>query len=141
MTIFTSLLAQSDPAGGAALHEVIGATLGALVATTLLFALGLGHRAGRTRLLERAAERSGRLANLPPWVALPSGLATGSLIVALLGMDCDISLHTDNGRAPGPPATPAHCLILFGLFGICSAGFLAMAIPKERPCPTALRIY
>src|SRR3954447_1935145 len=137
---FTSLLAQSDPAGGAALGEVIGATGGAIVATSLLFALGLGHRAGRTRLLERAAERAGRIGNLPPWVALPSVLATGSLIVALLGMYWDISLHIDNGRDPGPLANPAHYLILFGLFGIFSAGFLAMAIPKERPCPTALRI-
>src|SRR4051795_3985481 len=141
MTNFTSLLAQSDPAGGAALGEVIGATAGALVATTLLFALGFGHRAGRTRLLERAADHAGRIGNLPPWVALPSVLATSSLIVALLGMYWDISLHIDNGRDPGPLANPAHYLILFGLFGIFAAGFLDMAIPKERPCPTALRLY
>src|SRR4051795_10107518 len=141
MTNFVSLLAASNPAGGAATKEIVGATAGALVATTLLFALGLGHRAGRTRLLERAAERAGRIGNLPPWVALPSGLATGSLIVALLGMYWDISLHIDNGRDPGPLANPAHYLILFGLFGIFSAGFLAMAIPKERPCPTALKLY
>src|SRR3954463_12901213 len=141
MTNFTSLLAQSDPAGGAALGEVIGATAGALVATTLLFALGFGHRAGRTRLLERAADHAGRIGNLPPWVALPSVLATSSLIVALLGMYWDISLHIDNGRDPGPLANPAHYLILFGLYGIFAAGFLAMAIPKERPCPTALKLY
>src|SRR3954454_1801569 len=141
MTNFTSLLAQSDPAGGAALGEVIGATAGALVATTLLFALGFGHRAGRTRLLERAADHAGRIGNLPPWVALPSVLATSSLIVALLGMYWDISLHIDNGRDPGPLAHPAHYLTIFALFGIFSAGFLAMAIPKERPCPTALRLY
>src|SRR4051794_33483552 len=141
MTNFISLLAASNPAGGAATKEIIGATAGALVATTALFALGLGHRAGKTRLLERASERAGRLADLPSWVALPSGLATGSLIVALTGMYWDISLHIDNGRDPGPLANPAHYLILFGLFGIFAAGFLAMAIPKERPCPTALRLY
>src|SRR3954465_4306776 len=140
MTTFTSLLAQSDPAGGAALNEVIGATLGALVATTLLFALGLGHRAGRTRLLERAAERAGRITDLPPWVALPSGLATGSLIVALTGMYWDISLHIDNGRDPGPLANPAHYLILFGLYGIFASGVLAIALPKERPGKAAIRI-
>src|SRR3954468_7892077 len=140
MTNFTSLLAASNPAGGAATKEIIGATAGALIATSALFALGLGHRAGKTRLLQRAAERAGRIADLPPWVALPSGLATGSLIVALTGMYWDISLHIDNGRDPGPLANPAHYLILFGLFGIFAAGFLAMAIPKERPCPTALRI-
>src|SRR3954468_15945141 len=140
MTNFISLLAASNPAGGAATKEIIGATAGALVATTALFALGLGHRAGKTRLLERAAGRAGRLTALPPWVALPSGLATGSLIVALTGMYWDISLHIDNGRDPGPLANPAHYLILFGLFGIFAAGFLAMAIPNERPCPTAVRI-
>ena len=108
MTNFTSLVAQTDPAGGAALGEVIGATGGALVATTLLFALGFGHRAGRTRLLERAAGHAGRIGNLPPWVALPSVLATSSLIVALTGMYWDISLHIDDGRDPGPLANPAH---------------------------------
>jgi hypothetical protein len=141
MTNFLSLLAQSQPAGGAALREVIGASGGAIVATSLLLALGFGHRAGRTRLLERAAGHAGRIGNLPPWAALPSVLATGSLIVALLGMYWDISLHIDNGRDPGPLANPAHYLILFGLFGIFSAGFLAMAIPRERPCPTSLRVY
>src|SRR3954447_12045223 len=140
MTNFTSLLAQSDPAGGAALGEVIGATAGALVATTLLFALGFGHRAGRTRLLERAADHAGRIGNLPPWVALPSVLATSSLIVALLGMYWDISLHIDNGRDPGPLANPAHYLILFGLYGIFASGCLAMAMPMERPGPGAIRI-
>src|SRR5829696_10479768 len=141
MTNFTSLLAQSDPAGGAALGEVIGATGGAIVGTSLLFALGFGHRAGRTRLLERAAERAGRIGNLPPWVALPTVLATSSLIVALLGMYWDISLHIDDGRDPGPLANPAHYLILFGLFGIFAAGFLSMCIPKETPGPTAVRLF
>src|SRR5215212_301305 len=142
MTNFISLLAASNPAGGAATKEIIGATAGALVATTTLFALGLGHRAGKTRLLERAAERAGRIADLPPWVALPSGLATGSLIVALTGMYWDISLHIDNGRDPGPLANPAHYLILFGLFGIFIAGLLSMALPEKgtKPSATAVRL-
>src|SRR3954453_4852194 len=141
MTNFLNFLAQSQPAGGAALREVIGASGGAIVATSLLLALGFGHRAGRTRLLERAAGHVGRIGDLPPWVALPSGLATSSLIVALTGMYWEISLHIDKRRDPGPLANPAHYLILFGLFGIFAAGFLAMAIPKERPCPTALKLY
>src|SRR4051812_1187850 len=137
----TTLIAAVDPAGGAAIGEVIGATAGAMVATTLLFALGFGHRSGRTQLLERWSGFAARVAGLPKWVALPSAIGTGSLIVALLGMYWDISLHIDNGRDPGPLANPAHYLILFGLFGIFAAGFLAMAIPKERPCPTALRLF
>ena len=137
----TTLIAAADPAGGAAIGEVIGATAGAMVATTLLFALGFGHRSGRTQLLERWSGFAARVAGLPKWVALPSAIGTASLIVALLGMYWDISLHIDQGRDPGPLANPAHYLILFGLFGIFAAGFLAMAIPKEKPCPTAIRLY
>src|SRR3954468_20347866 len=98
MTNFTSLLAQSDPAGGAALREVIGATAGAMVATTLLFALGFGHRAGKTALLERWSQFAAGVGRLPAWVALPSAIGTASLLTALLGMYWDISLHIDNGR-------------------------------------------
>ena len=135
------VVGAADPAGGAAIGEVIGATAGATIATTLLFALGLGHRAGRTRLLERAAAFAARVGGLPTWVALPSALGTASLITALLGMYWDISLHIDQGRDAGPLANPAHYLILFGLFGIFAAGFLSMAIPKQKPCPTAIRLY
>ena len=45
----------------------------------------------------------------------------------------DISLHIDNGRDAGPLANPAHYFILAGLFGIFTAGFLAMVLPLERP--------
>jgi hypothetical protein len=40
--------AQADPAGGAAIGEIILATGGAFVATALLFGLGFAHQAGRT---------------------------------------------------------------------------------------------
>ena len=136
-----AVLSAADPAGGAAIGEVVLATGGALVATTLLFALGLGHRAGKTQLLERASTYAGRVGGLPPWVALPSAIGTASLITALLGMYWDISLHIDQGRDPGPLANPAHYLILFGLFGIFAAGFLSMCIPKEKPAPTAIKLF
>jgi hypothetical protein len=137
----TILFAQGDPAGGAAIGEVVLATAGASLATALLFALGFGHRARKTALLHRASALAGRIAGLPAWVALPSAIATASLITALLGMYWDISLHIDNGRDAGPLANPAHYLILFGLFGIFSAGFLAMVIPEGKPCPTAIRVF
>src|SRR5215207_8535380 len=137
----TTFFAAADPAGGAAIGEVILATGGALVATSLLFALGLGHRAGKTQLLERWSTFAGRVGGLPAWVALPSAIGTASLITALLGMYWDISLHIDQGRDPGPLANPAHYLILFGLFGIFAAGFLSMCIPKETPGPTAVRLF
>ena len=81
-----------------------------------------------------------RVAGLPGWAALPSALATASLLTALFGMYWDISLHIDHGRDPGPLANPAHYLILVGLFGIFAAGFLAMCLPMEKPGPTAVRI-
>src|SRR3954452_17367107 len=77
---------------------------------------------------------------LPGWAALPAGLAGGSLLVALLGMYWDISLHIDQGRDPGPLANPAHYLILVGLYGVFAAGCLPLALPEEKPGPAAIRI-
>jgi hypothetical protein len=132
--------ATGDPAGGAAVDQIVIANLMAIAASGLLAWLVLGHRSGRRPYLGRAAAWSERLTGLPGWAALPSILATGSLLVALLGMYWDISLHIDQGRDPGPLANPAHYLILAGLFGIFCAGFIAMALPLERPGPTAVRI-
>ena len=47
----------------------------------------------------------------------------------------DIALHIGVGRDEGPLANPAHYFILLGLFGIFSAGFFAMVLPKERVGP------
>jgi hypothetical protein len=52
----------------------------------------------------------------------------------------DISLHIDDGRDAGPLANPAHYLILAGLFGVFTAGYLAICLPKERPGPAAVHI-
>ncbi|MGH2954231.1 MAG: hypothetical protein ACRDK9_09455 [Solirubrobacterales bacterium] len=131
---------DTSPAGGAEIVEVVIATGGALIATAALLVLGWAHRTGRTDLLRRVAELIGRGAGLAPWAALPAILATGSLLTALLGMYWDISLHIDDGRDAGPLANPAHYLILFGLFGIFAAGFLAIVLPEERPSRGAVRI-
>ena len=128
------------PAGGAALGEVVVASTAALVVTAVLVVLGMGHRSGRIGLLGRVAGRSERLTGLPGWAALPAGVATVSLIAAVFGMYWDIALHIAVGRDEGPLANPAHYLILVGLFGIFSAGFVAMVLPKERPGDTALRL-
>ena len=59
-----------------------------------------------------------------------------SLLVAVLGMYWDISLHIDNGRDAGPLANPAHYLILVGLYGTLAAGALSIALSgRERPAP------
>ena len=139
----TLLLAAADgtePAGGAAIGEVILATAMATVATAVLLGLGIGHRSGKVKVLGNLAAFSERISGLPGWAALPVGLATGSLLTAVFGMYWDISLHIDQGRDEGPLANAAHYFILAGLFGIFAAGFLAMVLPKERTGPTAIRI-
>ncbi len=137
---FNALLATGEPAGGAALDQVAIATGAALVLSSAIAWLGMGHRSGKVPHLGRAADLSERISGLPGWAALPSALAAASLLVALLGMYWDISLHIDAGRDAGPLANPAHYLILAGLFGVFSAGYLAICLPKERPGPAAVRI-
>ncbi len=131
---------DSAPAGGAAIGQVIGASAAAMAATAILLYLGWAHRTGRNDVLRRISTFAARDTGFAPWAALPSLLAAGSLLVALLGMYWDISLHIDDGRDPGPLANPAHYLILVGLFGIFSAGFLAIVLPEGKPSPRALRI-
>src|SRR3954467_12114300 len=133
--------ASSNPAGGAAMKEVVGASAAATIVTVALLWLGLAHRSGRTDLLDKTARWAAHIGHLPKWVAFPSGLASGSLIVALVGMYWDISLHIDQGRDPGPLANPAHYLILFGLYGIFAAGWLSIVLTKgEERIPTGIAI-
>ena len=132
--------AGTDPAGGAALADVMLATVGASVLTVLMLVVGMAHRAGRITFLDRAGAWSERQWGLPGWSALPGMISLGALFVALLGMYWDISLHIDNGRDPGPLANPAHYLILAGLFGVFVAGFISMVMPRERPGSSAVRI-
>ncbi|WP_018656346.1 hypothetical protein [Actinomadura flavalba] len=139
------LLAQepAKPAGGAALDQIVIATGGAAALTAVLLVLGWGHRTGRITLLQRLADLSerGPGRGLPGWAALPSVVAMLSLLTALLGMYWDISLHISHGRDEGPLANIAHYPILFGLFGIFTAGVLSVVLPKgERPGRAAVRI-
>jgi hypothetical protein len=134
---------QSKPAGGAALGQVLIASGAAAVLTAGLLVLGAGHRSGRITLLARAAAWSerGLGRGLPGWAALPSLVSLVSLVTALLGMYWDISLHISRGRDVGPLANIAHYPILVGLFGIFTAGVLAVVLPKgERPGAAAIRI-
>ena len=137
-----TLLGQADapPAGGAALDQVILATAGAVLLTAALVDLGLGHRSGRVPYLGRLAAFSERVSGLPGWVALPSAVAAGSLLMAFLGFLWDVSIHIDQGRDEGPLANLAHYPILGGLFGIFTAGFLACVLPLERPSRSAIRV-
>jgi hypothetical protein len=131
---------DAKPAGGAAIGEVALATTAATAITLALFGLGWAHRNGRTNILRGPAEATARATGLPVWAALPTQIATLSLLVALFGMYWDISLHVDVGRDPGPLANPAHYFILAGLFGLFTAGFLAIVLPEGRPSRAAVRI-
>jgi hypothetical protein len=142
METYAMLMAATSapPAGGAAIGEVIGATAGAAVLTSLLVALGWAHRTGRSHLLGRVASRVAAAAGGPPWAVLPGQIAAISLLIAVFGMYWDISLHIAEGRDEGPLANPAHYFILAGLFGIFAAGFLAVVLPDERPSRASVRI-
>ena len=132
---------DSSPAGGAELGEVFAATGGA-IATAILLYLGLGtpHRPHpRFFAASPSAPPRGQRYRLLGG-ASPHLIATGSLLVALVGMYWDISLHIADGRDAGPFANPAHFLILFGLYGIFAAGLLAIVLPDERPSRGAIRI-
>ena len=134
------LAAETLPAGGAAIGEVIVASIIALALTSIVLGLVWLHRSGRSQILTRAGTRLGKATGVPPWVALPTVLTTASLLCALFGMLWDISLHIDVGRDPGPLANPAHYFILFGLFGVFAGGIFACAMPLgEKPGPAAVR--
>ena len=138
-----TLLAQAtgdEPAGGAAAGEAIGATAGALVVTVAIGLLIAGHRSGRITWLARVAAGAERATAMPVWAALPSMLLGVSLLIAVVGMYWDISLHIDNGRDAGPLANPAHYLILIGLYGTLLSGVMTMALAKTRPGSTSLRV-
>jgi hypothetical protein len=138
---FATLLAvAAPPAGGAEIAQIVIATTAATIVTCALLYLGLGHRSGQVRILQRIADASERSSGFPGWVAFPSAVATVSLLTAVVGMYWDISIHIDNGRDAGPLANPAHYFILAGLFGIFSAGFFAMVLPNERPSTVAIRL-
>jgi len=139
--MFDLFLAAAAPsAGGAAIGQVAGLTLAVSALTAALLWLGLRHRAGHATVLDRASAALARFSGLPGWAALPLALSGASLIVAVVGLYWDVALHIDQGRDPGPLANPSHYFILAGLYGIFSAGWLAIVLPRERPGPAALRV-
>lgn len=135
---------QQSPAGGADLNQILIASGSAGLLAAVLLALGYGHRTGKITALARLAERSEHswlLRGLPGWSALPLRLALASQLVTLIGLYWDIALRITQGRGHGPLANAAHYPILFGLFGLCVAGTLAMVLPVgEHPGRAALHL-
>ncbi len=72
----TLLAAATPPAGGAAIDQIVIATTAATIVTAALLYLGLGHRSGRVRILQRLADFTERSSGMPGWVAFPSAVAT-----------------------------------------------------------------
>ena len=138
---FTTLIAKTPPAGGAAIGETIAATAGALVITAAMFAIVIGHRSGRFKFVQRLSDFAERSSGIPGWSSLPIAFVTGALLIAVFGMYWDISIHLDKGRDPGPLANAAHYFILAGLFGVFFAGLLSITLPREgKPSPASVKI-
>jgi hypothetical protein len=131
---------STKPAGGAAIDQIVIATVAAMIVTGALLYVGIGHRNGKVKLLARLGDYSERISGLPAWAAVPAGMIVASLIVALFGMLWDISLHIADGRDEGPLANPAHYFILFGLFGVFASGYISMVLPRDKPSSSAIRI-
>ncbi|MCW2959098.1 MAG: hypothetical protein JWP18_1901, partial [Solirubrobacterales bacterium] len=65
----------------------------------------------------------------PAWTVVPAVVAVGGLSLAAVGFIWDVALHIGQGRDEGPFGTPAHFLILGGIYGLVGAAWLAVAMP------------
>jgi hypothetical protein len=135
-----TVVAAANEGGGAALDQVIGMSVVAMVVSVALLWIGYLHRMRRITWLKNLSERLGTKFKRPPWVALQVFLFTATIIAALFGFIWDVSLHIGKGRDPGPLANPAHYFILFGLFLLFIAGTLAIVLPYDKPGASAVRI-
>ncbi|MDD9349308.1 hypothetical protein, partial [Mumia sp.] len=139
---FASLVAvEQPPAGGAALDQVIGMSVAAVVVSAALLWIAWAHRTRRITWLQRFGDRAEQRLGRPGWVAVPGAMLAIALVTAFLGFIWDVSLHAGVGRDEGPLANPAHYLILVGLFLTFVAGATAMVLPlDEVPGPAAVKI-
>ncbi|HEX9968438.1 MAG TPA: hypothetical protein VGB06_10900, partial [Solirubrobacterales bacterium] len=86
LAIAAAEVPTAPPAGGAALDQVIVASVAASVLTTALVLAGLAHRAGRFGGLRRLAAWAEGFSGYPGWVAIPAAVTTVSLLLAVFGM-------------------------------------------------------
>ena len=126
---------EAPPAGGAALDQVIGLTVGAAIVTAGLLWIAWAHRTHRIEWFQNLGERLQQRSDEPGWASIPTLFVASSLIVALLGFLWDVSYHAGRGRDAGPLANPAHYLILYGLFALFVAGMSAIVYPRDGAKP------
>ena len=69
LTPLVTVAQAAPPAGGAALQEVIIATLMGGVAFGGVVLLAFGHRSGRIQWLQKVGDFAGRQTGLPGWAA------------------------------------------------------------------------
>src|SRR5947209_15425541 len=111
--------------------QVIPASIVAALITAGVVLGVVRYRQGRFAALDRLAARAEVSTGLPRWAALPIGMTTISLLVAVFGFYWDVSWHIDKGRDEGPFSTPAHYPIIIGLVGIAIAGVMSLTLDND----------
>src|SRR3954467_5444661 len=132
--------AAAPPARGTPLSDLVPASVVALLVVVLVVAVAVAHRRSRLRTLDRLSEQSEHWTGLPGWAAVPLGVTTASLLIAVFGFYWDVSRHIDRGRDPGPFANPAHSSLSVGLAGIALAGILSVIIGVDEPTATSVEL-
>ncbi len=130
------------PAGASQTLDIVILATTVTVGILVVGVLGLRHRAGRTTVLGRTADATGRLLGGPSWAMLPIVVASAAMATTYAGYMWDASIHIDNGRDTGPFGNPSHIPMMIGLYGILVSGLLAVLLPRhgERPGPVPVRI-
>jgi len=126
-----TLSAGFAPARGFPPSQVIPASIVALLITVGVVLGAVRYRQGRFAALDRLADRSEQATGLPKWAALPIGMTTLSLLIAVFGFYWDVAWHIDKGRDNGPFSTPAHYPIIIGLLGIAIAGVTSLTLDTD----------
>lgn len=126
-----TLSAGFAPARGFPPSQVIPASVVALLITVGVVLGAVRYRQGRFAALDRLADRSEQATGLPKWAALPIGMTTISLLIAVFGFYWDVAWHIDKGRDNGPFSTPAHYPIIIGLLGIAIAGVTSLTLDTD----------
>src|SRR5436305_168413 len=132
--------AAAPPARGTPLSDLVPASVVALLVVALVIAVAVAHRRRRLAALDRLSQQSERWTGLPGWAAVPLGVTTASLLIAVFGFYWDVSWHIDRGRDPGPFSNPAHFFIIFGLAGLALAGWISVLLGTGRATRTSVRL-